>query len=197
MSEIIVTHDKGVQAVRGSTVEPARRFADQLRNSPAWQQFVDALDADQQRLLEQPINRRDWYDVRVYAAFIDVAAATLGADDPDDFLHRAGGFVFDDGVNNLYRAFFRIASPSFVIRGSAMLWRLFFRGTKLKVASHGRRNVHIVMRGGGFCSRSLCISIGGGMFRALEHGGARDVVMDEQRCRTESGSQCEFRFSWR
>jgi len=198
MSSIIVTHDKHVQAVRGSTVDPARRFALQLRGSPEWERFVAALDADQQRLLQEPINRKDWYDLRLYSEFIDVAARTLGADDPDAFLHRAGGFVFDDGVNTLYRAFFRIATPSFVIRGSALLWGLFFRGTKLSVPSRGRRHVHVVSRGGTFCSRPLCVSIGGGMFRALEHGGARDVVLEERRCRTESGAdQCLFRFSWR
>ena len=124
MSSVIVTGNKRVQAVRGSAVEPARRFALQQRDTTAWRRFVDSLDADQRFLLEQPIALREWYDLRAYAAFIDAAASTLGADDPDGFLHRAGGFVFDDGVNTLYRAFFRIATPGFVIRGAAVLWRL-------------------------------------------------------------------------
>lgn len=197
MSSIIVTHDKHVQAVRGSTVEPARRFALEMRGNPAWDRFVEALDDEQRNLLEHPINRSDWYDLRLYSNFIDVAARTLGEDDADAYLHRAGRYVFDDGVNTLYRAFFRIATPTFVIRGSAMLWGLFFRGTKLKVVSRGKRTVHLALRGGEFCSRSLCVSIGGGMFRALEHGGGRDVAIEERRCRTEGGHECEFRFSWR
>ncbi len=197
MSSIIVTHDKAAQAVRGSTVDPALRYALQRRGSPEWDAFLAVLDDDQRRILEQPISRKDWYDLHLYSDFIERAANTLGADDPEAFLSRAGGFVFDDGVNSLYRAFFRIATPGFVIRGSAMLWRLFFRGTKLVVASSGRRNVHVVLRGGAFCSRPLCASIRGGMIRALEHGGARDVRVDAHRCRSQGGSECDFRFSWR
>jgi hypothetical protein len=197
MSSAIITHDRRADAVRGSTVEPARRFALQQRGTPAWDDFLAALDDRQRELLDQPISRRDWYDLRLYADFIEVAAGTLGADDPEAFLRRAGRFVFDDGVNSLYRAFFRIATPSFVIRGSAMLWGLFFRGARLSVVSRGRRDVHAVLRGGSFCSRPLCVSIGGGMFRALEHGGAREVALDDQRCRSEGGGECEFRFSWR
>ena len=197
MRSINVTHDKHVQAIRGSTVDPARRFARQRQGSPAWDAFVAALDDDQRALLERPISRRDWYDVRLYTEFIDAAAATLGADDPEDYLSQAGRFVFDDGVNTLYRAFFRVASPRLVIRGSAMLWRLFFRGTRLAVVSSDRRSAHVVLRGGSFCSLSLCTSIRGGMARALEHGGARNVTVDEHRCRSQGGTQCDFRFSWR
>jgi hypothetical protein len=197
MSSIIVTSDKRVQAVRGSTVEPARRYAMQLRSRPEWEAFVDALAPEQRALLEQPISRRDWYDLRAYAEFIDVAARTLGGDDPERFLTDAGRFVFDDGVNTLYRAFFRIASPSLVIRGSARLWGLFFRGPKLVVTSHSRRAAAAALRDADFCSLPLCISIRGGMRRALEHGGAREVAVEQHRCRSDGGTECVFRYAWR
>jgi hypothetical protein len=194
---MIVTSDKRVQAVRGSTVEPARRYAMQLESRPEWEAFVEALAPEQRALLERPISRRDWYDLRTYAEFIDVAARTLGAGDPERFLTDAGRFVFDDGVNTLYRAFFRIASPSLVIRGSARLWGLFFRGPKLVITSHSRRSAAAALREADFCSMSLCISIRSGMGRALEHGGAREVVVEEHRCRSEGGSECTFRYAWR
>lgn len=197
MSSIIVTHDKHAQAVRGTTVEPARLYAQRLRATDRWHDFLAALSPEQTRLLEQPIGRRDWYELQAYAAFIEVAANTLGPDDPEAFLHQAGRYVFDYSVNLLHRAFFRVASPSLVIRGSAMLWGLFFRGTRLIIVSRGRRHVHAVLRGGAFCSRPLCVSIGGGMYRALERGGARDLRIDQHTCRSERGPDCEFRFSWR
>lgn len=197
MRSIIVTSDRRVQAVRGSTVEPARRYAMQLQGRPEWDAFVDALAPEQRALLEQPISRKDWYDLRAYAEFIDVAARTLGAGDPERFLTGAGRFVFDDGVNTLYRAFFRIASPSLVIRGSARLWGLFFRGPKLVVTSHSRRSAAAALRDADLCSRPLCVSIRGGMLRALEHGGARDVTVEHHRCRSEGGTECQFRYAWR
>ena len=183
--------------IRGTSVEPARRFAEKHKGSPQWNEFVSRLGPEQAALLRDPIVRRKWYGLQMYSHFVDAATETLGGDNPKQYLRDAGRFVFDDGVNTLYKAFFVIASPSFVLRSSAALWRLFFKGSRFVVLKRSRNHAHAAIQGASFCSYNLCVSVVGGMYSALEHAGARDVTLDEHQCRSQGSRQCQFQFSWR
>ena len=188
----------GNHKISGNTVNSARKFAQRRRGAPGYDEFLDSLTEQERSMYEAPIRRGDWFDVPTYAAVLAKAAAHLAPDQQDDFLIEGGRFVVDDGVNTLYRAFFAIARPSFVLRGSAMLWRTFFRGSRLVVDSSTRRSVSARVEGGAFCSRGLCMTILGGMMSSLTHGGARGLAVDHHSCRTETGAtDCEFSFSWR
>ncbi len=183
--------------VRGTTVDPARRYTERHKGSPGWDAFVAALTPEQRWLIDEPIKRRAWYDLATYASVIEVAAQHLAPDDQDEFLSGLGGFVMDDGVTTLYKAFFLIASPAFVIRGSALLWGLFFKGSKLRVVGNSRKHVDAAITGAAFCTHALCVSIGGGMLSALTHAGARRARKERHVCRSEGKTdRCEFRLVW-
>lgn len=182
--------------VRGTTVDAARRFAERHRGTRGWARFLDDLNPVHRELMERPISRWRWYDLGAYAGVLDVAARHLSPDDPNGFLTDVGRFVMDDGVNTLYRAFFAIASPAFVIRGSAMLWRLFFKGSKLSVTDKGRKMVQASIQGAARCWVPLCVSVSGGMLSALEHAGARNLEMVHHHCKSSGGPRCDFRFVW-
>lgn len=191
-------HPSGQLFVRGTTVEPAVRYVKRSKGAPGWDGFEATLTGEPRALLDSPVRKLHWYDLADYDHVIETAARHLGADQPERYLADLGRFVLDDGVGTLYRAFFAIASPTFVIRGSAMLWGLFFKGSRLVVEARDKRSVHVAIRDAVFCSRALCVSIRGGMESSLEHAGARGLIVDEHRCRSEGGgSRCDFRFSWR
>jgi hypothetical protein len=182
--------------VRGTTVDAARRYVERHRSSPAWPRFLEELPEEPRRLLEEPVRRSHWYHLQTYAGALEVAVRCLAPEEPERFLSDLGRFVLDDGVNTLYRAFFAIASPSFVIRGSALLWGLFFKGSRLRVLHHERHRVTVAITGSSFCSVPLCISIGGGMLSSLEHAGARAAHLQQHRCISQGHPQCEFHFAW-
>ena len=100
--------------VRGSTVDPARRFADRFRGTEHWSKFLSLLDSGARALFEQPVKRSAWYDLEAYASLLDAACECFAPDESDLLMQDLGKYVVDDGVNTLYRAFFAIASPSFV-----------------------------------------------------------------------------------
>lgn len=183
--------------VRGTTVDAAKRFTERHRDAPGWDAFDAGLEPVHRELVDNPVVRRRWYDLEQYSGVLELAARHLSPDDEDGFLSDLGRFVMDDGVNTLYRAFFLIASPSFVIKGSAMLWGLFFKGSKLKVMGRGRDWVNVSIVNAPRCWRPLCISISGGMLSALEHAGARDARMVHHHCRSQGGERCDFEFRWR
>ena len=178
-------------------MDAAVRFARRHEGTPAWVQLSSELEPVHLELVEKPIQRRKWYPLELYAHVLELAARRLSPDDPNQFLLDLGRFVMDDGVNSIYKAFFRIASPSFVIRGSALLWRLFFKGNKLKVTRSGKRFLHVSIQNTDTCWHGLCVSIAGGMISGLEHAGAHDVEMTTHRCRSQHNADCVFSFVWR
>ena len=182
--------------VRGTTVDAAKRFAERHQGSPAWDPFIDSLEPLHRTLVDEPVVRRNWYDLELYSNLLDRAARALQPDAQEQFLSDLGRFVMDDGVNTLYRAFFLIASPSFVIKGSALLWGMFFKGSRLRVLRRGRKWVEPAIQGAARCWEPLCISISGGMSSALEHAGARNLRLTHHHCQSRGGSSCEFRFEW-
>jgi hypothetical protein len=183
--------------VKGSTVDPALRFAERFRSTAAWNKFRSLLDPQALALLEQPVRRSTWYDLTAYARLLDAACQCFAPDESDALMQDLGKFVVDDGVNTLYRAFFAIASPSFVLKGSALLWGMFFRGNRLKVIDRGRKFAHVAIVDSSFCGLPLCRSIAGGMRSTLCHAGAQSPHLEEHRCLSQvGGMRCDFRWRW-
>lgn len=183
--------------VRGTTVDAARRFIERQKGTPAWDRFLADLGPVQLALVEQPVVRRRWYDLELYADVLEIAGRNLAPDDPHRFLTELGQFVMDDGVTTLYRAFFAIVSPSFVIRGSALFWRMFFKGNRLKVTGSSKKWVTVSVLDGARCWLPLCKSVSGGMLSALQHAGARDARLVHHHCQSSGGDRCDFKYVWR
>jgi len=183
--------------ISGATVKSARDFAARRRGTTEYDAFLDALGDDERDMLDRPIRSGEWFDVPTYAAMLGKAATHLAPDASDEFLREGGKYIVDDSVNTLYRAFFAIARPSFVLRGSALMWRTVFRGSRLTIERSSRRSVLAAVHSP-FCSHDLCQSICGGMLSSLTHGGARSLVLDHHHCQTSGGpNRCEFGFHWR
>ena len=182
--------------MRGATVDAGRRFAQKRAGSAGYEQFVDELAPHELRLFEGPIHKSQWYAVATYGSMLDKAARCLAPGGEEQFLSDGGKFVVDDGVNTLYRAFFLVASPRFVLRGSALLWRSFFKGNKLKIRDSSKHHVHGQIVGSSYCDWSLCVSIRGGMVSSLEHAGAKNVTVVEHHCLSRGGDTCDFQFGW-
>lgn len=182
--------------IRGSTVDAARRFMRRWEGTADWDALVASLDGEQRDMIDKRIDIKGWYRIETYADILEKAKRTLGKDHPDRFLGDIGRFVLDDGAGTLYRAFFRIARPSFIIRGSALLWGMFFKGNKLKILRTGRRFVSAGIVDSPYCSHSLCMSTVGGMVAGLERAGAKDVKFELVQCGCNSANRCEFRFDW-
>ncbi len=182
--------------VRGSTVAAARLYSAPFRDKPEQELFLAALTPVERDFYDSEIKRSRWYAVALYNGMLSKAAHCFAPDAEEQFLSDGGRFVVDDGVNGLYKAFFKIASPGFVLRGSALLWRLFFKGCKLKITKSGKGHASAILVGHSQCYLPLCISIRGGMMRSLEHGGARNVKVRDHKCRSSGGDRCEFHFTW-
>lgn len=182
--------------IRGTTVDAARRFLLREKGTPEWDAFSAALTPEQRALIDQKVDTSAWYPAALYVAVLERAAETVAGDDAPGYLNRLGRFVLDDGVNSLYRAFFRIASPGLVIRGSALLWGMFFKGNKLKILDSTRRSVSAAVVDTPTLSHRLCESIVGGMEASLEHAGAKNVKFELRNCGEGQCNRCDFHFTW-
>ena len=194
--DAIISMGKKTLQVRGSTVAAARLYSDPHKGTPEYAGFLAELTPAEREFYESKIKRSHWYEVSLYNGMLSKAAQHLGAGREEEYLSNGGRFVVDDGVNSLYKAFFKIASPGFVLRGSALMWRMFFKGSKLKITTSGKGYANAHITGPNRCYLPLCISIRGGMKRSLEHGGARQVQVTHHKCRSSGGERCEFHFTW-
>jgi hypothetical protein len=189
--------DREALLIRGTTVDAARRFLDQHRSHPQWDAFMAALTEEQRYLMAGNIKPKGWYVVAEYASVVQLAALHLAPENKEPFLVDLGRFVMEDGVNSLYKIFFRIASPAFVVRVSALFWFQFYKGSRLKIVGKGKRWVHGVILDAPYCAIDLCHSTKGAMIAALEHAGAKAVQVEEHTCQSTGAERCNFRFSWR
>lgn len=184
--------------IRGTTIDSARRFLLRHQDNPRWEAFHAALTDDQRYLLAGNIKLKGWYVLADYASVIEHAARHL-APEPErrePFLLDLGRFVMEDGVNSFYRVFFRIASPSFVIRVSALFWFQFYKGSRLKIIGRGKRWVHAAILDAPYCGIDLCDTTRGAMIAALEHAGAKNVQEEGHTCQSAGAERCTFRFRW-
>jgi hypothetical protein len=67
----------------------------------------------------------EWYDYAAYVNFVFTAVKILGNNQPD-FLYNMAVYQAQKLYNGPWKLFFKILSPSFVIKKAAQFWRLSY-----------------------------------------------------------------------
>ena len=99
-------------------------------------------------------------------------------------------------IKTIYRLLFKVGSVQFILRRSAMAWKLNYDQGELLVRSEEPRSAILEIVDFPCPNRAHCLSVKGWMMRALELSGARGATMKE-RCKAAGDARCEFAAKWR
>ncbi len=128
-----------VVLARGPNFVYGRDFVHQEHGTRVWEQVVGALPQDAAAVWQGPLLITGTYPFAAFKSMLKALTGVVGAR-PDDETARMYSYIADRSLNSVYKFFFRLAQPSFVISRYPILWQRFFRsGTvEVPIAAAGR-----------------------------------------------------------
>jgi hypothetical protein len=166
------------------------RFGDE-----AWHHVLARLKPEARDILFGRLLPSGWYPYGAYVEALKIVVERhLGGN-----IQRAaeiGAYDLEASLNTVYRALYRIGTPSFIIRMSAHLWRSYFNVGRMVIEKAGR----------GFATARIedflpheevcCWDIQGAMIRGLELSGASSVEGTHTECPLKGDAVMRYEANW-
>jgi hypothetical protein len=180
--------------VKGSAIS-ARVSYVRERHPEVWPRFLAALDAPTRAIAEGTILKSAWYPFESFVALNVVADQLLGQGDLK-IVREIGRYAASANLPTVYRIFYRLGSPEFIINRAAALWQVHYDSGEAKAIEIRPGLAHFEVLRFVTPHPAHCRSVEGFMERSLELTGARGVRVTETACAARGDALCRFQAEW-
>ena len=181
--------------VKGSALRSTLNYlrehftTDQVRN------IMGRLSDDQRASAEKPVLTSSWYEAGLlYDLMHAMAAESPG--DPREFYRVLGRQSCDDGLNTVYRVFFKVGSPAFMLKFTIQVWTNYYSEGKMALLEGSPHSAHLRLEGIRSTDEAMCCRVTGWLERALELSGAQAIHLVHETCMLKGGAACEWKAGW-
>ncbi|HLK38697.1 MAG TPA: hypothetical protein VKU41_18165 [Polyangiaceae bacterium] len=130
----------GSPRIRGTGLVPLLPFIDQTLGSQGRALLLSRLPRESAKEFETPFVATAWYP---FSVALDAADALVAIGTPR-LLRDLAAFSLNYATNLIFRAIFKIGSPSFMVARSDQVWRKYYsRGRMVSTAAKGRASVEV------------------------------------------------------
>ena len=186
--------DQSVPLARGSAARANLDYIRETHGASVLERILDRIEPDARRDVTGAETTGYLPYSRILALW--AAADTVLAPTEPDWMQRAGGYAIGSLGQQLYGGLLRKSSPVEFVTQSVSLFQLYYsQGDVVPVeVEPGRAVLRLVgfdALGPLFCRRQT-----GGLQRATELAGGRDVSVQHVRCSHEADAFCEWEIRW-
>jgi hypothetical protein len=181
--------------VKGTAIVAALRYLREHFGENGAASVVAELDESDRAALEDGGLVSAWYPVSLLLRLMRAAEARFGS--RERYIYRQMGRASADyAITTIYKIFFKVGSPQFVIaRGSSVFSRYYSQGRLQIVESKsGRAAVDLLDFPDG--APEFCERIRGWMERTMELAGATNLKSAHSLCVHRGDSVCRFEGYW-
>lgn len=115
----------------------AKRFIEQEYGAEAWQKILNSLPQEAKNLWAQGTMVSSSYPFSAFKEMTYALSLSLGVR-KDSELARIYEYIADQSLNKVYKLFFSLTNPSFVIKNYPKLWAMFFNSGTVEVETPGK-----------------------------------------------------------
>jgi hypothetical protein len=180
--------------VKGTAVQSSIQYVREKFGEGPLARIVAALPEADRRTLESVLASA-WYDVELFRRFMVEAARQLGTQQPD-VLRRMGRYSCDQGITTVYKIFFKLGSPEFIIGRAARVFSSYYDTGELQILETRPGRCLAELRGFEGGAPQFCERIFGWMQRTLELAGAKNLRPRHDVCVHRGGAVCRFEGDW-
>jgi hypothetical protein len=182
--------------VKGSALAARERWI-RAQGGEAFEALRSALSPPAREALEAGFLASAWYEYEIFVEILETLDRLHGKGD-GELCYELGRWACDANLTTLYRLFFRLGNPHFLIRRSAAAWRTHYDAGDLVLLDEEEKAVTLEIRDVPRPTRAHCLSVLGWTVRACEISGA-EVIEDSIRmsCRADGDERCILMLAWR
>lgn len=187
--------EEAAMKVKGSALRSTMNYLREHYTATQVQKILGRLTEDQRAAAEKPVLTSSWYDAALlYDLMRAMAAESSG--DPRDLYRTLGRQSCDDGLNTVYRVFFKVGTPSFMLKFTIQVWSNYYSEGKMALVEGGQQAAYLRIEGARSVDEAMCYRVTGWLERALELSGARSIHMAHSSCVHTGSGACEWKAAW-
>lgn len=181
-------------SIKGTAVDASLRYVRERFGEAALGRVLDALPEADRGALGGSVLASSWYPMDALLRFMQEAERQLGPQEPD-LVRRMGRASSEYSLKGIYRIFFKVGSPEFIIARAAPVFSSYYDTGQMKVVESvpGHATMELV---GFAAARQFCERVHGWMQRTLELSGARNVRLAHSSCVHRGDAACRFEAIW-
>ena len=181
--------------IKGSALGSVQQYAHEHFGEEEWRALLAALPPDEYRPIDGGILVSAWYPFTLFIRILQAAEARWGAQIPR-LQHEMGRASAEYGLTTLYKIFFKVGSPQFIITRAARVWHSYYSSGEMSVTVSEDGHVVVELTGFEEPARELCERLLGFFERTIELSGGRTVRFVHDVCVRNRGAACRFEGSW-
>jgi len=181
--------------MKASTVYHTLQYLRKSEGDAVFESLLSSISALHQDAIRNA-TVASWIDIKSIYALLDAIKYKLGKNDPC-INHRVGLEATKKSFSRIYKMFFRVGKPDFVIQRTAVVWGTMATKGRVEVLDSGTKYVDIALFDFEHSHREFCTHRLRGNFQAvLEVSGCKILESKHTRCRLDGHDQCEWLYTW-
>lgn len=180
--------------VKGTAIVASMRYVTERFGQGALTALLRGLPEECRREFEAGILVSTWYPMVLFLRFMQEAEKRHGAEEPD-LVRRMGRASAEYGLKTVYKIFFKVGSPEFIIQRAARVFGSYYDTGNLKVLETSRGRALLELEGF-FGAPQFCDRILGWMERTVELAGAKNLRASHSLCTHRGDAVCRFEGIW-
>jgi len=157
--------------------------------------FEGSLSLNCRDFFHLPVLSAEWYEANSLVEIM-VKIPEFLKRKPEEVWWEIGRYSCDDGLNTVYKIFYKLGSPEFIIKRAAQVWSNYYSEGNFFVVSHSLNSAHVQIKDISLPHPALCTRISGWMERAIELSGGKNVVLRHTLCKFQKQIIEEWKANW-
>lgn len=159
------------------------------------QRLVAQCSPELRSTIEAGIAKARWYPFEQFVELNTTIDRLFGKGD-GSLLRPLGRYSADANLTTIYRLFFKLGTPHWILGRAVRLWSAHYDSGYLEVLTRGPRTAILRIRGFATPDTVHCQAVTGWCERSIELSGGANVTCDETKCRTRGDDICQIETTW-
>lgn len=181
--------------IKGMAVKATLKYVVAKYQEIGKHKIFEELSEDDKKVLSTEILPSSWYSFDTFGRLCRAIYKAFGREN-SEVLQDTGAFSASDGLSTIYKMFYKIGSPQFIISRAATLWQRYYDTGSMEVVSSDKNNAHLRIVDFKHPYKEFCMRLHGWFRKCLEMSGGRNVVVVEEKCCCKGDEYCEFHARW-
>ena len=159
--------------VKGATILSSINYVKDKFGDAGLDKIKKSLTDEEKEILSGIILQSNWYPFELYLNLTQKIDMLLGIGDLS-VSKDLGKYEAENDLKTIYRIFYVLGSPEFIIKQSAKVFGTYFDGGDLRIASSGKNDVTAELYNFPSLDQEVLHRIAGFMEKTLELSGGKD-----------------------
>ena len=180
--------------LKGAALKSSIKFLTEKFGAEKYAEILAALPIEDQIVIRNALPHH-WVPVQSMVNLMHTAAKKTGRD-ARELAFELGQFSAEDGLTTIYKLFFKVGSPEFILGRAAKVWRNFYDASDMTLHHSVPGHVNVRISGMPLKDEVFCQRIRGWLHKATLMMGYQPEVA-HPLCTFKGDPYCEYAIDWK